>query len=273
MIFDLHTHTTASDGALSPTELILRAKAADVDVLAITDHDTMAAYADIDQASLNGLKLIPGTELSTEWNKLNVHIVGLNIPLNCSAFRAALDRQQQSRIERAAIIAEKLAKKGFADLLPGVLEKAGKGTIGRPHFAQQLVESGAVKDLNEAFKKYLGSGKIGDVKQTWAPLADVVGWIRESGGIAVLAHPLKYQLTRSRLNRLSDDFITAGGEAIEVVSGKQDIAKSIDLAKLCKQKNLLASCGSDFHQAGKMWAEVGKHSGLPGQCTPVWDRW
>ena len=272
-IYDLHSHTTASDGELSPNALILRAKAADVDVLAITDHDTIAAYASIDTSILGGLTLIAGAELSTQWNKKNIHIVALNIPLTCNAFNAFIARQQQSRIERATIIAEKLAKKGFKDILPGVLAKAGKSAIGRPHFAQQLLEIGAVRSTEEAFKKYLGNGKTGDVKQTWAPLEEIVGGIRDAGGTAVLAHPLKYRLTRSKLHQLTYDFKAAGGEAIEVVSGKQDIIKSNELAKLCVQKNLLASCGSDFHQPGKSWAEVGKHSRLPEHCTPVWDRW
>ncbi len=273
MKYDLHSHTTASDGELSPNALIARARNGDVDVLAITDHDTLAAYREIDRSALGALTLIPGTELSSQWQKNNVHIVGLNVPLECGAFADAIASQQRSRIERASIIADKLAKKGFTDILPGVLEKAGKGSIGRPHFAQQLLEIGAVKSLEEAFKKYLGTGKIGDVKQIWPQLDEVVGWIRDAGGTAVLAHPDKYRLTRSKLHRLTDDFISAGGEAIEVVSGKQDKVRTRELAKLCIEKNLLASCGSDFHQPGKFWAELGQHSPLPEECTPVWDRW
>lgn len=273
MKYDLHSHTTASDGELSPNALIARAIAADVDVLAITDHDTLTAYREIDHSALGSLTLIPGTELSTQWQKNNVHIVGLNIPLECATFTAIIASQQHSRIERASIIADKLAKKGFSDLLPGVLEKAGNGSIGRPHFAQQLLDIGAVKSLEEAFKKYLGTGKIGDVKQIWPQLDEVVGWIRDAGGTAVLAHPDKYHLTRSKLHRLCDDFIAAGGEAIEVVSGKQDKVRTKELAKLCTEKNLLASCGSDFHQPGKLWAELGQHSPLPEACTPVWDHW
>ena len=132
---------------------------------------------------------------------------------------------------------------------------------------------GAVKSLEEAFKKYLGTGKIGDVKQIWPQLDEVVGWIRDAGGTAVLAHPDKYHLTRSKLHRLADEFIAAGGEAIEVVSGKQDKVRTRELAKLSLEKNLLASCGSDFHQPGKFWAELGQQSPLPENCTPVWDRW
>ncbi|MEZ0150674.1 MAG: PHP domain-containing protein, partial [Candidatus Reddybacter sp.] len=105
MKYDLHCHTTASDGALSPNALIARAIAADVDVLAITDHDTLAAYREIDHSALGQLTLVPGTELSSQWQKNNVHIVGLNMPLECSVFAEAIASQQRSRIERASIIA------------------------------------------------------------------------------------------------------------------------------------------------------------------------
>ncbi|RLA45645.1 MAG: phosphatase [Gammaproteobacteria bacterium] len=273
MLFDLHTHSTASDGSLSPTELVQRARLAGVDVLAITDHDTVAGIAELDKETLGSLTLLPGLELSTQWGSIGVHIVGLNIQLDSSEFKDALAGQQRARYQRAGIIAEKLKKKGFPDLLPAVIKAAGRATIGRPHFAQQLVAIDAVKTTDEAFRKYLGAGKPGDVKQLWSPLAEVIGWIRNAGGTAVLAHPDKYHLTRTKLLSLISDFKDAGGEAIEVVSGQQTTHKTRDLVTLCTQAKLLASCGSDFHQPEQRWADVGKHSALPDDCTPIWDIW
>ena len=180
---------------------------------------------------------------------------------------------QQARHDRASIIAEKLCKKGFPDLLPAVINAAGHAIIGRPLFAQQLVAINAVKSIDEAFKKYLGAGKVGDVKSVWPPLEEVVGWVRMAGGTAVLAHPDKYRLTHSKLRALVNDFKAAGGEAIEVTSGHQIAYKTKNLANLCQQNKLYASCGSDFHKPGQHWAEVGKHSPLPKECRPVWDLW
>jgi len=144
--------------------------------------------------------------------------------------------------------------------------------IGRPHFAQHLINIGKVDCMHNAFKKYMGDGKAGDVKKHWAELPQIIQWIRDANGIAVLAHPLKYKLTRTRLKRMLDSFIEAGGQGMEVVSGQQIPQQTSDMAQLCVQKNLLASCGSDFHAPGKPWAELGKFAALPGHVTPVWDR-
>ncbi|MBV1932125.1 MAG: PHP domain-containing protein [Porticoccaceae bacterium] len=298
MLYDLHSHTTYSDGALSPAELIQRAQAANVDVLAITDHDTVAGILQLknelrdelstelnteitnaaaplstDSLANSRLRLLPAVELSTQWGSIGVHIVGLNIQLDSTELHDALAKQKQARLKRAGIIAERLSKKGFPDLLPAVIKAAGRGTIGRPHFAQQLLAVDGVKSTDEAFRKYLGTGKIGDVKKVWAPLEEVVSWVRMAGGTAVLAHPDKYHLTRTKLKALVSDFKAAGGEAIEVISGHQIAYKTKNLSELCKQNDLLASCGSDFHKPGQHWAEVGKHSALPSDCRPVWDRW
>ncbi len=273
MIVDLHSHSTASDGTLSATEVLLRAAQAGVDVLAITDHDTVAGIMTLDPALTSTLTLVPGVELSALWGTVGIHIVGVNVHLDSSEFQDALASQQRARYQRAGIIAEKLEKKGFPDMLTQVALVAGGASIGRPHFAQQLVTMGAVRSTDEAFRKYLGTGKLGDVKQLWAPLTQVVSWICNAGGTAVLAHPDKYHLSRTRLLALVDDFKAAGGAAIEVVSGQQTAAKTRDLATLCAQQGLLASCGSDFHQPGQSWAELGKHATLPEGCTPIWDRW
>ncbi len=271
MLYDLHCHSNCSDGELAPTDLIARAIDHGVEVLSITDHDTADAYQQL-PATQQTLTLIPGIEFSTSWQKIGIHIVGLNIDPTDSTMVAAINLQQSARQRRAETIAQKLEKLGAERPLEGAQAIAGNAGLSRPHFAQYLVESGFCKDYNQAFKKYLGAGKPGDVKQEWACLQDVVDWIRGSGGIAVLAHPHKYKMTRSKLLRLIEDFKSAGGEAMEVLSGKQTPDITQNLQGICEQMGLLASIGSDFHHTQTSWCYLGMHPHLPNACKPVWER-
>ena len=256
---DLHSHTLVSDGSLSPLQLLQRAQANAVDILAITDHDSIEAYQQLGNQALNGLRLIAGIELSTQWRGVGVHIVGLNIDLTSTSILSGVAQQEQARSERAQLIYQRLTKLGLAIDFERVKEIANQSNIGRPHFAQHLVEVGAVKNMATAFKKYLGDGKPGE-------------WIVGAGGVAVLAHPLKYKLTRTKLSVLLDDFIAAGGSGMEVVSGQQNKDETNKLARLCNEKNLLASCGSDFHQPSQ-WSEIGTMAAFPSACEPVWAAW
>ena len=272
MLVDLHTHSNCSDGTLSPNELLAEAAAKGITLFAITDHDTLKAY----ESALNipqGISLIHGLEFSTTWNKIGVHIVGLNVALDSTDLQEGVARQTESRELRAALIAEKLEKLGIENPLQGARKFAPGNYLGRPHFAQYLVEVGAAKNLNQAFKRYLGKGKPGDIKQHWAAMGQIIDWIKTSGGTAVLAHPLKYKLTVTRLKALVDNFVALGGEAIEVVSGLQHPSETQLLANLCSQKNLLASSGSDFHSLQQGWGGLACQSALPTQCTPVWSTW
>jgi len=271
LICDLHSHTSFSDGTLTPEELIARAVDKDVDVLAITDHDTIDAYKHLPSARKQ-LKLVPGIELSTQWGSTGIHVLGLNIDVDSDAIKTAARLQSKTRLERARRISENLEKKGVEDAFNGARKLSVGGYIGRPHFAQHLINIGKADSMHTAFKKYMGDGKAGDVKKHWAELSQIIEWIRDANGIAVLAHPLKYKLTRTRLKRLLDIFIESGGQGMEVVSGQQIPQQTRDMAQLCEQKNLLASCGSDFHMPGKPWAELGAFSSMPENVTPVWDR-
>jgi len=273
MIYDLHSHTNFSDGLLDPPELIDRAIKMGVDALAITDHDTISAFEHIDIKNNHSIKIIPGIEFSTSWKKINIHILGLNLKLESVALKKGVSFQKEARSRRAVLIAEKLSDMGFKGSLEGASNIAKNENIGRPHFAQYLVNIGAVNNIDQAFRKYLGAGKPGDIKSFWADLSQIVSWIKEAGGTAVLAHPKKYKLTRNKLKYLLDDFILAGGQAIEVISGNQNPEITKDLANLCLEKKLLASCGSDFHRPGQSWAELGNIPRLPSSCIPVWDTW
>lgn len=273
MIFDLHSHSDASDGALQAMALIERARSNGVDCFSITDHDTVAGYTGIDRAAIGDLTLIHGIELSSQWNGRSIHVVGLNIDPNAGHLATALEAQRGVRLERAKTIARRLRQKGIEGALEGAQVLASGGIVGRPHFAKFLVSNGNVRDEQQAFKRYLGKGKLGDVQQLWPSVATVTAWIRDAGGTPVLAHPAHYKLTNTKLAMLVDEFRDGGGTAIEVVSGRQTPELTRKIAELSLAKDLLASTGSDFHRVGSHWSDVGKQPALPGNLKPVWDAW
>ena len=272
MIYDLHSHSNASDGSLEPEALLLHAAASGVDALAITDHDTLAAFDRIDNLTA-GPRLIPGIELSTSWRNISIHIVGLNIDPGSATLRHGVRQQQLSRRERARIISRRLQSQGLPDVLDPVLQIADGEPVSRPHFAEYLVSSGIAKDVKTAFRKYLGAGKPGDVRHGWASLPEVVRWIVQAGGTPVLAHPAKYRLTKTKLRALATDFRHAGGTAIEVVCGWQSLNTTSQLARLSRDLGLAASCGSDFHDSGNRWSRPGGFPPLPDDVHPVWRTW
>lgn len=268
---DLHCHSTASDGALAPADLVRRAVEQGVTHLALTDHDTIEGLPEAQAAAdATGITLISGTELSCLWKTQTIHVVGLDFDRDSPAFVEALARQHENRWARARMIDERLQKVGVADLLGKATDKAGGDVPGRPHFARVLVEEGKVKDSAQAFKRYLGAGKPGDVKAFWPELSEVVQWITEAGGVAVLAHPRKYRMTATKLRNLVHDFIRAGGRSIEVSTSGQSSGDLGFLAELCRRQELLASQGSDFHFPGAPWCELGNIMKMPDGLEPVW---
>jgi 3',5'-nucleoside bisphosphate phosphatase len=274
LIVDFHSHSTASDGELSPADLLLRARQNGVQLMAITDHDSIDGYLAVrEQPADSNMQLVCGVELSCVWAGRLIHIVGLNIDPDNLLLLAGLETQQQARLERAHLIGSKLEKYGFMGGYDYAAALAGDSQIGRPHFARFLLECGHVGSINEAFKKYLGAGKSGDIKLTWPALATVVEWITGSGGVAVIAHPLHYKMTATKLRLLIADFKQEGGKGIEVISGKQAADRTQYLAQLSCQFELLASVGSDFHKPGMPWSELGQAGTLPPNCRPVWSAW
>ncbi|HAW92393.1 MULTISPECIES: RNase RNM [unclassified Arsukibacterium] len=275
MKFDLHSHTHCSDGVLSPAELVMRATARGVNALAITDHDTVAGLAPA-QAAISEqqlpLQLVNGVEISTRWQQLEIHIVGLNIDPDCPLFLERLALQQQRRLERAEEMARRLEKSQIPDVLPAVLALANGAALTRTHFARHLVNIGKASSINNVFKKYLGRGKTGYVPSNWVEMADAVQWIHDAGGVAVLAHPLKYQLTTKWVKRLAEQFAAAGGDAIEIISPQQTPVQKRELWALCQLHGLTASVGSDFHQQTS-WNDLGKNLYLTDDVTPVWHNW
>ena len=271
MHYDLHSHSTVSDGHLTPTELLARAAEQGVDVLALTDHDTCAGIEEARLAAQKAsIQLIAGIEFSAQWGGRGIHILGLNVDVRSSVLQRAVAEQQEVRVVRGARIDERLARLGIEGALVGAQALAGASVLGRPHFAQFLIDKGRVKTVKEAFKKYLGAGKPGDVKNLWPELETVVAWIVAAGGVAVIAHPHKYKMTRTKLCALVDDFVAVGGQAIEVTSGMMPPGTVDMLARIARERGLYASCGSDFHFPQARWQELGKFTRMPDDCQPVW---
>jgi hypothetical protein len=268
---DLHCHSTASDGALAPEELVQRAAEQGVTHLALTDHDTINGLEPARQAAAgHGMTLVNGTELSCVWRSQTIHIVGLDFDHEDADFLAALARQHDNRWQRARLIADKLSKLKVDGLLEKATAHAGGDVPGRPHFARVLIDEGVVSRMDAAFKRYLGTGKPGDVKACWPELDEVVGWIERAGGISVLAHPRKYKLTATKLRELTADFRRAGGRGIEVSVSGQSSGDLGFVAELARREKLLASQGSDFHFPGAPWCELGKITKMPEGLEPVW---
>jgi predicted metal-dependent phosphoesterase TrpH len=269
VIFDLHTHSFHSDGSLSPQALVDLASEHGVTSLSITDHDSVDAY----QGQLNlpeQMKLIPGVEFSTRWQKTGIHIVGLAIDPKHTAIQEGTRQHQLARQERALNISRQLEKRGIPKPMEGASRIAGGNCITRPHFARYLVDLGLCKNTQKAFDKYLSDKRLGKIDEQWASPTEVVDWINAANGIAILAHPAQYKLTRTRLLRLVDDFIAWGGRGIEVMNGNQQKNVTENLAQICMEKELLASLGSDFHSPEQGWIKPGMHLSLPHGCEPVW---
>ena len=272
--YDLHCHSTASDGSLSPEALVERAISQGVDVLALTDHDgTEGIDAALLAAAEKPITIVPGVEISVSWNSSTVHIVGLNIDIENANLQNGLAEIRDYRQQRAEQIAYRLEKAGIPGALEGAAQYASVTMLGRMHFARFLVEQGHAADTKEVFKRYLVRGKPGYVPGKWTDLSSAVNWIVGAGGQAVIAHPLRYKMTGSKLRRLIEEFKELGGQAIEVSSGHQHPDQLRNVASLAKHYDLLASCGSDFHGPEQSWSELGRFLPLPASCQPVWSRW
>lgn len=275
MKIDLHSHTYYSDGHLSPKELIDRAHNMQVDVLAITDHDTVDGIQqalDYQAEQKRAMQILPGVEISTSWHNFDIHILGLNVDHTNQAFLARLDQQSQERDRRAQQMSDKLAKVGIENVFEDAKTLAGVGQITRAHFARVLVQRQVVKDFDAVFKKFLGKGKKAHVKPQWVSIEQAISWIHAAGGKAVLAHPGHYDLTTKWLRRLVGEFADCGGDGMEVIHSHLTPVRKTLLADMAAEHHLQASSGSDFHYPSR-WTELGKNLKLPEQLLPIWHDW
>ncbi|MBP8039902.1 MAG: PHP domain-containing protein [Aeromonadaceae bacterium] len=272
MRIDLHSHSTASDGRLTPAELVRRAVAQRVDVLALTDHDTVAGLpeaAGTIAAENLPLRLIDGIELSTSWDALEIHVVGLHIDASSPELLAAISRQESARQARGVELGHRLAKQRIDNAYEGALALANGASLTRAHFARYLVEAGHCNTQQKAFDHYIGRGGKAYVPHQWMSIAEAIQVIHASGGLAVLAHPGRYKLSTKWLKRLLLLFKESGGDAMEVSLPQQSPQDRANLGLWCREHQLLASVGSDFH-APTSWQELGRNLWLPKDVTPVW---
>lgn len=269
---DLHSHTVFSDGSLTPEELLLRAANRQIDVLAITDHDSVDALPVAKQVIIDKslkLNLINGVEISTSWHGFEIHIVGLCVDPENQELKAALAEQIESREARAKAIAEKLHKLGIEGVYEDAQKLAGRKALSRTHFAKVLITRGVVSHFEGAFKKYLRKGKKAFVSPNWMDIETAVQVIHQAGGIAVMAHPVRYDMSNKWLTKLVTEFADWQGDALEV--GLTQVSKNQrdHISRLARERNMYSSQGSDFHSPAK-WTDLGKSLYLTDKCNPVW---
>lgn len=271
---DLHSHSTFSDGALTPGELVARAAQRGVAVLALTDHDdTGGLMAARTAAAEHHIRLIDGVEISVTWDNQTVHVVGLGIDPSDAALQAGLAATRGGRVDRAGKIVAALEVLGITGSRDGAQQYASNPQlIGRTHFARFLVKQGVVKDIKTAFKRFLGDGQPCYVPHQWATLGAAVNWINGSGGTAVLAHPGRYPLDTAQMRALLAEFRDLGGAAIEVVSSSHWPHHYAAFAAHARHFGLAASAGSDFHSPQESYHDLGSLPALPQGCVPVWGR-
>lgn len=271
---DLHCHSTASDGTLAPADVVRRAHANGVDLLALTDHDELLGLPEAAATAAElGLRFVPGVEVSVSWLDQTVHIVGLGVDFTNPALIAGLDQVRSGRDGRAAKIAAELDRIGIHGALEGALRFVGNpALISRAHFARFLVEAGCAKNVHDVFLHYLARGKPGYVEHVWATLEDAVGWIKGAGGLAVIAHPGRYRLSHVEMDILFDKFRELGGDAVEVACGAHDGGQVLAFARMARKFGLMASRASDFHGPEDSPIDLGRAPPLPPDLTPVWSR-
>src|SRR3569623_484013 len=241
VIYDLHCHSTASDGTLSPGALVAHACAQGVNVLALTDHDVTAGIAEARQAAAGtGLTLGAGVEISVTWNHQLLHFVGLGVEGDAPALAQGLEPLRAFRVWRAEEITRRLEKRGIGGAYEGARALAQGPEISRTHIARYLVSQGHARTVQQAFDRYLKRGKAGYVPGEWATLKE---------------------------------FKDGGGEAREGVSGRQPHGATPTLARYTQQFELLASGGADYHGPGQGTNELGRIPALPAPCVPVWQTW
>jgi predicted metal-dependent phosphoesterase TrpH len=271
---ELHSHSSLSDGTLSPEAVAARARAQGVELWALTDHDELAGQARAAAAARReGLQWLGGVEISVTFAGETVHIVGLGIDPTHAGLQAGLARTRGGRLQRARDMGEGLAKAGIKGAYEGALAYVtNPDLVSRTHFARWLVDTGVCRDNGEVFRRYLTTGKPGYVVHRWAGLGEAVSWIRAAGGCAVIAHPGRYKFTPTEEFALFSEFTAHGGEGVEVLTGSHGAADTIKYTGMAREFGLAASRGSDFHSPEESRTDLGTLPDLPGELEPIWQR-
>lgn len=255
---DLHVHSNKSDGSLSPSDLVLEAKKKGLTAFALTDHDTVDGIDEAMAAAKgSGVTVIPGIELSTEYEGKDIHIVGLFIDKEQPAFRDKIQEFVDSRILRNQKMCQKLTEAGCPLTYEELVQEFPGSVITRAHYAQILLMKGYTKSLKEAFERYIGDRGPCFIPREKITPEDGVKLILSAKGIPVLAHPLLYGMGKDRLQILVDRLKAVGLEAIEAVYCTYSPSEEAQMRELAKKNGLLISGGSDFHGSAKPGLEMG----------------
>jgi len=251
-IIDLHTHTTESDGSFTPEELILEAKRVGLSAIAITDHDSISGLKKAAPLALEyNIELIPGVELSTDYNGKEVHVVGLYIDPENENFLARIKEFKENRDNRNAIMVENLQKEGFSITMEELKAENPDCVITRANIARFLYEHDMIPTIQTAFEKYIGDNCKCYVNRFKITPMDGVRLIKEAGGIAILAHPLLYHMSDATLQKLINEMKAAGLDGIEAIYCTYTPSEERQMKKLAEENGLLISGGSDFHGTTK----------------------
>lgn len=258
-LIDLHVHTTASDGTMTPIEVVKYAKLKNVIAIAITDHDTLAGYSELIHSNIDGVEIIPGIELSTEYRG-ELHILGYYIN-ETDSFKKQLESQRDSRDVRNKRIIEKLNSIGMNITSEEVQEQAKGESIGRPHIGSVLINKGYCKRMDETFEKYIGEGKIAYVERQRISPEEGIAMILAAGGVPVLAHPKFLNLSFNKLDKLIERLKNEGLAGIEAYYSMNTVSETGEYLRLAIKHNLIATAGSDFHGKNKPEIDLGTGRG------------
>jgi predicted metal-dependent phosphoesterase TrpH len=273
--YDLHSHSTYSDGVFAPAAVVARAAARGVDVLALTDHDEVGGLAEAKEAAVDaGITFVCGSELSVSWDEITLHVIALGIDPVDSTLTRGLEAIRSGRSTRARRIADSLEAAGIPGTYEGAMRYVtSERLISRTHFARYLVEAGYARETKDVFRRYLTRGNPGYVAHQWATLPEAVDWIHGAGGQAVIAHPGRYIVDTAGMRRLLTEFRDLGGDAIEVLSSSHTPAQYAEYATYARVFGLRASCGSDWHGPDDSWMDFGELPEMPAGVVPVWKDW
>ena len=269
---DLHCHSTASDGELSPTDLLALAHERNIKTLALTDHDSIQGLASAQiAADTHGIRLLNGVEISVSWENQVIHILGLGFDKDNTCLQQGLAQQQQARRERGQRIGRKLEQYGVKDAYKATCAYAGSDLLSRTHFAHLLVARGYAPHTRQVFKHFLVRGKPGYVGNNWIDLNTALNWIRSASGFSIIAHPARYRLSRSKLRRLFAEFKDLGGTGLEVVSGSHQRDEILQMSHFSQHYGFYATAGSDYHGPKHTWLKLGAIPALPANCQPLYN--
>lgn len=261
-IVDLHVHSTESDGTFTPEELVEEAQKVGLSAFALTDHDTVSGVKKaLDAAKDTGIEVIPGVELSTDYNGKEVHIVGLYIDIEHPKLLSQTAAFRECRNNRNEKMIEALQKEGFDITFEKLVAENPDCVITRANIARYLYEHGMIKSVQEAFDKYIGDGCRCYINRFKVSPMDAVKLIKEAGGIAILAHPLLYHMSSVTLQKLIDELKAAGLDGIEAIYSTYTPGEERLVKKLAEGNHLLVSGGSDFHGTNKPSIRLGTGRG------------